>query len=491
MPAVGLALLALAATPAADKVTLSGLLLERGVELVYRGEVVETSDGIDGRLTKKYGLDVRVFVLEARKDGCDCAVMTVVSPKADEQIAAAVKAASGTPPKAGAAAAVRLELVRVNDRGRATLLRPDINLPLTFDNKTPTATPPAASTDGPAPLELGMFLPLPITSVGVGDTWDTTETSRPPVVWAAKQTAVWNGRQVADVIGVQQTDGYDTPRTVRFGWQRTEAVSLSPADGIVSTLTRTVVRREGVNQVGSITTTLELQPASKLSGEKYRDTRAEVEAAWAFATEIDQLKASRMKADVLEAHRREVLRFADQRPSPTGFRPALEAVLRRYETNAAPPVTPRAVVATKADPPTIDKPAPDFVCTDVDKPTNRLRLSGVRGKPAVVVFFKPVSETSEETLTVCEALHRKFGERVTVIPLAMGGDLLAASKQRATLKYTVPVFDGTDVRDLYAVRSYPHLFVIDGGGTLRWAFDAGIGPEVGKLVKGELEKLMK
>jgi hypothetical protein len=352
--------------------------------------------------------------------------------------------------------------------------------------------PPAVPTDAPAAPELGAFLPLPITAVGVGDSWDTTEPNRPPLVWAAKQqTAVWNGRQVADVTGIQQTDGYDTPKTVRFGWQRTAAVCVSPADGIVSTLARTVVRREGVHRVGLIATTLELQPAGKLSGAKYRDTRAEVEAAWAFAAEVDQLKAGRAKADVLEAHRREVMRFADQRPSPTGFRPALDAVLRRYEVNAAPPVTPRAVVTPKAEPPAVDKPAPDFVCADVDRPTSRVRLSGVRGKPVVIAFFKPASETSEETLTVCEALHRKYGERVTVLPLAVGGDLIAASKQRAALKYTVPVFDGQQVREVYAVRSYPQFFLLDGDGTLRWAFDAGIGPEVGKLVKTELEKWLK
>jgi hypothetical protein len=31
--------------------------------------------------------------------------------------------------------------------------------------------------------------------------------------------------------------------------------------------------------------------------------------------------------------------------------------------------------------------------------------------------------------------------------------------------------------------------VIDGKGTLKWAFDAGVGPEVGWLVKQEVEKL--
>jgi hypothetical protein len=267
-------------------------------------------------------------------------------------------------------------------------------------------------------------------------------------------------------------------------------VCVSPTDGLVATFTRTLVRREGTERVGSVVTTLELQSCVKL-GVKYRETRAEVEAAWAFAAEYDQLRASRAKADVLDAHRREVVRFAELRASGTSFRPAVDAVLRKFEANAAPPVTVRAAPPTATVSPTVGKPAPDFACADVDKPTGRVRLSGVRGKPAVVVFFKPGSETSEDTLTLCEALFRAYGDKVSVIPLSLGGELQAASKQRAALKYGVPVYDGADVREKYAVTSYPQFFVIDGEGTLRWAFDAGIGPEVGKLVKTEVDKLLK
>lgn len=492
MPAVGLVFLALAATPSADKIGLSGPRFEKGEEFIYRGEVVETSDRIDTRFTKKYGLDVRVFVLEAGKGGCDCAVMTILTPKADARVMEAVKVASGGGPSADATSTVRLDLVRVDSRGQVVLLQPELKRPLKLDEKITTAAPPPIPSDGPNALELGMFLPLPITTVGVGDTWDTAEPNRPPVVWsAARQTSVWNGRRVADVSGLQQTDGYDSPKKARFGWQRTEAVYVSPADGTVSAFTRTLVRREGSDPVGTVKTTLELQPSNRHSGIKYRETRAEVEAAWAFAAELEHLRASRAKPDVLTAHRSEVVRFVEQRPTGTGFRPALDAVLRGFETNAAPPVTVRAVAPTAAEPPAVGKPAPDFTCADVDKPTSRVRLSGLRGQPAVVVFFKPGSETSEETLTVCEALFRRFGGKVGVIPLALGGNLAAASKQKADLKYTVPVFDGGEVREKYAVKSYPQFFVVDGEGTVRWVFDAGIGPEVGSLVKKELEKLLK
>lgn len=495
MPAVGLALLALAlaatpAAPPAEKIGLSGPRFARGEEFVYRGEVIETADRIDTRFVKKYRLDVRVFVLEAGGDGCDCAVMTVLTPKADDAVAGAVATVSGANSSGDAAPAVRLDLVRVDSRGQAKLLLPEAKLPLTIDGKTPTAEPPPPPTDATPSVELGVFLQLPLTAANVGDTWDAVDPNRPPTVWAAKQTAVWNGRRVAEVTGLQQTDGFETPKTVRHGWQRMEVVCVSPTDGLVCSVARTVIRRDRAERIGSVTTTLELQPSARLTGQKYRDTWAEVEAAWAFAAELAHLRASRAKADVIEAHRREVVRFAELRPTGTGFRPAVDAVLRRFEANAAPPVTVRATPPTPADPPAVGKPAPDFACADVDRLANRVRLSAVRGKPAVVVFFKPGSETSEDTLTVCEALFRLYGEKASVIPLALGGDLLAASKQKAGLKYSVPVFDGAGVREKYAVRSYPQFFVIDSEGALRWVFDAGIGPEVGSLVKKELEAVL-
>ena len=77
MSALGLTLLALAGTPAAppappaEKIALAGPRYSRGDEMVYRGEVIETTEGIASRVVKRYRLDVRMFVLEAAADGYD------------------------------------------------------------------------------------------------------------------------------------------------------------------------------------------------------------------------------------------------------------------------------------------------------------------------------------------------------------------------------------------------------------------------------------
>jgi hypothetical protein len=285
-------------------------------------------------------------------------------------------------------------------------------------------------------------VPLPVTAVRGGDTWDVAEAGRPPQVWAAKNGAVWNGRRCVEATAVQQTDGYDQPDKVRHGWKRTDTVLASPADGFASTVTRTVVRRDGADRVGSVTVRYELQPSNKHAGGKYADTRAEVEAGWAFAARHAEWVRAKYRPDEQRARAAEIDRYLDERAA-SPYRAAVEAVRRRYESGAdgtAPPVaaiTKKVIVTLVDEGPKAGQPAADFVAPDVDKPTGRVRLSAVRGQPAVVAFFKPGSDTSRDTLAVCEALHRKYAGELTVIPLAVYGTPADAAKQRAVLKLTV------------------------------------------------------
>lgn len=488
---VGFVVLSAALLAGAEPVTLSGPRLARGDELVYAGTVEETGERFDNRFKKKYQLDVRVFVLDVHAGGTDCGVMTTVQPLDDPLVQTAMVAAAGSDARREKPAPiVRLELIRVSDRGRVKVLAPKgTTPPLALDARTPTTDPLPPSTDAPPTVELGAFVPLPLGPAKLGGTWDAAEPGRPPLVWTAGGETVWNGRRCAELSAVQQTDGYDLPESTRHGWKRTDAVVLAAADGFASAVERTFVRREGRDRVGSVTVRYELQPANRHSGSKYTAVRAEVEAAWAFAAE--HAASVRLRADELRSRRAELDRYLDDRGTATPFRPAIEAVRRRYDTTAAPPVVSKIVITpVEQEPPRAGKPAPDFTAADVTKPTGRTRLSAHLGKPVVVVFYKPGSVTSVETLAICEALHRQYADAVAVVPLAVGKPTRAA-EQRATLKLTVPVFDGGEVRAAYAVESYPQFFVSDQKGLLRWAFDAGVGPEVGYLVKQEVDKLLK
>lgn len=490
----GVTLLLAALGPSADPLTLTGPRLEQGDELVYAGEVVETGDRVGNRFKKWYDLEVRVFVIQATAGYTDCGVLTTVQPQDDPLVREAGLAAGGLGRKRiDAVPAVRLELVRVDDRGRVRQLAPAVGPPpLPLDKNTPTAEPPALPTETPPVCELGMFVPLPVGPARVGGGWDTVEPNRPPVVWSAKGEAVWNGRRCVELKAVQQADGYHLADIVWSGWQRTETVLVAPTEGYASVVNRTVVRREGRDQVGSLTVRYELQPANKYAGAKYVGARAEVETAWAFAAEYAAATTSKLRSGEMRTRAAEVDRYLRDRASATPYRAAIEAVKRRYEGGTAPPVTSKIVVARyEPNGPTVGRPVPDFVAPDVDKPTGRVRLSAGRGKPAVVVFYKPGSVTAWETLAVCEALHRKHGQSIAVIPMAIHRSTVDAAAERADRKLSVPVYSGERVMQAYAIESFPRFFVVDEQGVLRWTFDAGIGPEVGYLVDQEVGKLMK
>ena len=65
MVPVGFALVLLTCTPSAPPgLAVAAPRLQRGDELVYTGEIRESSDRPDNRFKKKHLLEIRVFVLE-------------------------------------------------------------------------------------------------------------------------------------------------------------------------------------------------------------------------------------------------------------------------------------------------------------------------------------------------------------------------------------------------------------------------------------------
>jgi hypothetical protein len=483
---LSVALMVIVLGPAAEPLTLSGPLLTRGDELVYTGEVTETGDRIDNRYKKRYDMEVRLFVLESSANYADCAVQTTVQPL-DDKLVSGLNMPGGKRQKASPF--VRLDLIRVDDRGQVKSLMPTVSTPpLQLDQKTATQPAPTFPLDAPPLCELGAFIPLPIGLPKFGESWDSAQPNRPPTVWTAGGEAVWNGRRCVELTAVQQTDGYDLPDTSRTGWKRTETLLVSPTDGYASVLNRTIVRREGREQVGTVTAQFELQPANKYAGVRYRTARAEIETAWSFTA-----KSEAAQPGDLQAHQISMNRYLSDSSTATVYRASIEALKRRTESGSAPAVVSKKLVLTLVEEVglQVGKPAPDFTAADVEKPTGRIRLSAGRGKPSVVIFYKPGSATATETLSVCEALFRKYSDTIKVIPLAVGKPATEAAAERTKWKITAPIYAGDDVRDLYGVNSYPRFYVVDSRGVCCWLFDAGIGPEVGYLVSKELDRLQK
>ena len=126
--------------------------------------------------------------------------------------------------------------------------------------------------------------------------------------------------------------------------------------------------------------------------------------------------------------------------------------------------------------------APDFTA-------GKFRLSEVRGKPVVLIFFMPGQETTERSLAIAEAVQQKFGSRIAVVPLSVFAKLEAGMADRDRLKLAVPVYDGTAAEPAYGIESFPRFFAIDASGKLRWTF-TGVGPETGYLLREQVESLL-
>ncbi len=495
MTAVGVALLLVGVSAGPDGVSVGGPRLARGDELHYAGEVQEAGDRLGNRFRKRHTLEIRVFVLEATRDTADCAVLTVVRPLPDPGVTAAVVAIGAARVKEVAAPSVRLDLIRMDDRGRVRLLRPAAGPPPLPLASADTAAPPSFPLDSPPVAEFGFFVPFPAAAVKVPSTWDAVEPDRPPIGWKATAETVWNGGRCLELTAVQQSTGYDQPDAVQTGWKRTESVIVSPADGYASTVTRTVVRRDGRDTVGSLKVTFEQQPRNRAIGVKYAATRREVETAWALAEELKELLAQGKKVspDDFRARAVKVDQYLAESAAGTAFRPAVEAVRRRLEAAAvgiAPPV-PAVVKVVRAGPPAVGDLLDDFVLPDVARPSGQFRLSGARGTPVLLVAYRPDAVTSKGTVKLASALLEKYGDRVQVVPVAVFDTPDKAADERKELKLELPIFDGRTLETPLGLDSWPVFLIADGTGKLRWRFDAGLGNETGYLIGKELDELLK
>lgn len=485
------ALLVPAAPPAPD---VPAPQLTRGLELVYRGEAVEASDRVDNRFRKRSELEVRVLVLEAGPLSADCAVMTRLRPQDDPTVAGAAAAVTGSDPsRTPAHAAIRIDLVRVDGHGRCRVLHPPPGPPpIPLGPNTPTANPPPIPLDGPPNLEVGMFVPLPARPVAVGGSWDAADPARPPVGWTAGE-AVWNGGRCVELRADQHTDGWDRPAVAPTGWRRTEAAIVSPTDGFTARVHRRVERRDGAGVVGWVEVTYELQPPTRLVGARYADARRDAEAAFAFAADLDQLLSRTGPHDPgpFAVKLTKIDRYLADAATPTGFREAVDGARRRCAAAARgdlpQPIIP-ASASVRLESVAVGNPAPDFVAPVVGR-SEPFRLSSAKGKPAVVVFFKPGSRTGRATLLVAQALHDHFAGRAAVVAVAVGAGPDAADALSKDMKLTFPVVDGAGARDRYGIDTHPRFFALDSAGTVTWRFD-GFGLETGYLAKQEVERLI-
>jgi peroxiredoxin len=139
---------------------------------------------------------------------------------------------------------------------------------------------------------------------------------------------------------------------------------------------------------------------------------------------------------------------------------------------------------------TMGQAAPDFVASDLTNTTASVRLRNCLGRPVLMVFYNPASQTSEELLRFARGVHTRFNGGVTVFGLSVTDDANTARKQRAELDLGFPILSGSGLRISYAVETTPKFILIDATGVLRGAY-LGWGHETAAEVMTEIRQCLQ
>jgi hypothetical protein len=474
--------------------------LQRGDELTYTGTVTETVDRPGTRFRRTHNIEVRAFVLDRGNSWVDAAVLTTLR-RADDGAVPVLpgRGADRTPPPPAA----RLDLVRIHDDGTTLLLVPPGPAPLRFAADTPVRVLPAPPLDSFAAFEFGMFPPHTPTDGSGSWAIASTDPTRPAETWEVKGSGLVNAERCQKLVMTQQTSTWEAPRGGQAAWQRVDEVWVSSQDGAAHRVHRVIRQRDGVSPdvAVCIDVAYELKDQARLIQRTYDGYRKEIEIAYAAGVDLAPLlkNAVRLGPQPFVTRLAKLAPYLDETDPGTPYREAIRAVQRQLEAarrgeastlnsiNTPPP--PMAVTRAAQSSSVGKEPGPRVASLAPDFQTGTFRLAAARGRPVVLIFFMPGVETADLSLAIADGLRKRYGERITVVPLAVFAPTSAGEKDRDRLRLSLPMFDGSAAVAAYAVETFPRFLVVDAGGTVQWVF-TGVGAETGFLAREHIDALL-
>ena len=466
--------------------------LQKGDELTFKGTVVENDNRPSKLWHREYQLTLRIFILERQENWSDAAVLTKLRP-VEDAVGGVSKPVTGTGPDKNAPPIIQLDLVRVHADGSVHLLLPP-GPPFRLSAETPARAVTPLPLNSYAPAELGIFPPRIPRTAGPGEPWTVSAgPSRPDETWVAKKLEFVNAEQCQMLVMNQQSPDWDKPVGGQLSWLRAEKVWVSTEDGTARKVYRVIRHRVGLSKDPSldpalwVETQYELNEHQKLSGEMYNRTRQDVEVA--FGTLSDLRNAAKLGARMIEGKLATLDGYLQKTEPGTPYREAILAARRTLDAARHGGVSLPLIPSTTPQPlaqatwPEPGQFAPNFR-------TGNVSLSDHRGKPVVLVFFKPLGETTDLALAIAEALDKRYDGKLIVMPLVVFGETAAAIQARNRLKLTIPVHEGTAAAAAFGVESVPRFVLIEPDGKIKWTF-TGVGAETGFLVKEQVDRLAR
>lgn len=444
--------------------------LFRGQELVYRGTFTEEAVGTRVQFLRGYRFETRYFVLETPPRGFELAALTTLHRRTG----------STTVPSEPNLSSVRLERVNLDLEGKIT---------------APEGVSLTVALNGVPTLEVGAFVQMPRTRRAQTEGWDTVEANRPPITWRILGQESVAGHLCVKLTGVQQSPEWEKPRADRPAWRRTESVWLSPKTGIAQRVERIIEQREPARREVSQRSVLryDLESSLQYPAQLAQDRRQELLQAFAFREAAAPLVGEPARhGKQLQVLGRRIAYHLENQP-PTPYREVILQVKKQVEAASRGEVVavthqedplPRAIPLA-----TLGEMAPDFVAGPITTKESA-KLSKLRGKPILLVFYHPASYTASELLGFAQHLHANQGKRLTVLGLCVTEDTAQAVKQKELLKLEFPIHSGGGMRISYGVETTPKLVVIDSTGTIRGMYN-GWGRETAGEVWSELQRWLE
>ena len=439
--------------------------LAPGLELVYSGSYTEEDLIPHVQFKRQYKLENTFLVLDGGPRNSEVAWMTnlrlVDRPGPAKE--------SSTQP-----ASVRLEVGRVSAQG-AVQGRAGVSLNM--------------SVSGPPGLDTSYLVHGPVGRVKRGETWEASEPGRPPRTWQVLGTEVRGNVTLLKVQGQQQSDDWDRPRADKVAWRRRDLVWIMPQLGLAYRVERTMERRDPARRDPTFRAVAQFELDSRLKypGKLFDDRKLEIAQARKFLEDAEPLiKQPIGRKGQLEVLSKKVASHLESQ-APTPFRKAIVHLQGRLEAARRGEVPAElagddapVVVAQVA----LGQRVPDFVVTSLTAKES-FRFQRALGRPSLVFFYNPATDTGQQVLRFAQTLQEKHGANLGVVAMAVTQDDALARKQHAEMRLTFPIHDGNGLHLTFGVDATPRLVVLDGDGHLRAAV-TGWGLQIAQEISDEI-----
>lgn len=465
--------------------------LQRGDEFTFTGTVAEGVSRAPDFFRRNHALELRLLVLDRQENWADIVLLTRLQ-RTEDAVGGAVGAVTGAAAK-DFPPLVRLDVVRVHSDGTVHLLSPVGPAPLKLPANTPARALPPVPLDSFPTSEFGVFPPSVPRDAG-DDPWTVASAgNRPATTWQGKGIEFLNGERCRLLAGNQSSPNWDKPVGGQTAWKREEAVWVSTQDGTARKVHRVIKQRDGKAEAPSawVEVKYELKDGGgRIGGQTFDRVRRDVDVAYFALADAAQLlpDAQKLGPKTFEARITRLDALIEETDPASPYREAMLAARRMLDDGRDG--KPAALQPASAIGPALVRPAaPEAGQVAPDVATGVFRLAEQRGKPVLLVFFRPGGETSAHALAIAGALEKRYAGNLVVAPLVVFGDAKTAAKDRDGLKLRLPLYDGAKAVAAYGVETVPRFVLVDGAGKIAWSF-GGVGAETGFLLKEQADRLV-